>query len=95
MNKYSVKAPVKTYKKLTDNIFIEEPIKDVPLILYLNRIKQKRDELEKILTTQEPSSKELIEYAKQHHPYYDSDKGMLQPELDKLNQLISTLENIK
>jgi len=96
MNKDPINPePIKRYKRLSDNIFIEEPIKEVPLILYLDKIKKRRLELQEAMNTIEPTIDELLEFAKQTHPFYNVDKNRVQIQIDELNRLITKLENTK
>jgi 2-C-methyl-D-erythritol 4-phosphate cytidylyltransferase len=71
------------YQKLTENLFI--PTISTPQIIKLSELEEQLNRL-KDLSIIEPDDIELIEYAKQNHPFYVM--------IDNNNQEIIRLEEI-
>lgn len=60
--------------------------------LDLRALKQRKVEIEKALTAEEPSQQELLKYAKQAHPFYVwHDQGRLESELKEIDDLLEAV----
>src|SRR6056297_3445710 len=77
-----------TYKKVANDTFIPE--RESPNPVYLSEKKARLQELKEVKAAQEPTDSELLEWAKQNHPYYQDDK-----EITELEEFVNYLESIE
>ena len=76
-----------SYKKVADDTFIPE--RESPNPVYLSEKKARLQELKDAKASEEPTDSELLEWAKQNHPYYANDK-----EIQELEEFIEYLESL-
>jgi hypothetical protein len=78
--------PQHTYRKISDDLFLPE--RDTPNPVSLMELKNELEEMKASKGT-EPTDAELIEWAKQNHPYYEDDAR-----ITELEEFVNYLESL-
>jgi hypothetical protein len=78
--------PAHTYRKITEDLYLPE--RDTPNPVSLNELKTELEGLKAAKGT-EPTDAELIEWAKQNHPYYEDDA-----QITELEEFVNYLESL-